>query len=108
MRVVIPPLRHHRIPLHLGWLRHPSGPGTVVSSAGPVTGPQVKAVAARSGITLISMETLGMWQEVGFLSEVFARFSHHGLSIDSVSTSETNVTVSLDPTANALDDIVNR
>ncbi|HEX5718761.1 MAG TPA: bifunctional aspartate kinase/diaminopimelate decarboxylase [Thermoanaerobaculia bacterium] len=103
---VIPPLRHHRIPLHFGWLRHPAGPGTVVSSAGPVTGPQVKAVAVRTGITLISMETLGMWQEVGFLAGVFARFSEHGLSIDSVSTSETNVTVSLDPTANALNEKV--
>lgn len=103
---VIPPLRHHRIPLHLGWLRHPVGPGTIVSSTGPVTGPQVKAVAARTGITLISMETPGMWQEVGFLAGVFARFSEHGLSIDSVSTSETNVTVSLDPTANALNEKV--
>jgi diaminopimelate decarboxylase/aspartate kinase len=44
-----------------------------------------------------------MWQEVGFLAEVFGCFARRGLSIDSISTSESNVTVSLDPVANALD-----
>jgi diaminopimelate decarboxylase/aspartate kinase len=37
-----------------------------------------------------------MWQEVGFLAKAFATFSDHGVSIDLVSTSETNVTVSID------------
>jgi diaminopimelate decarboxylase/aspartate kinase len=49
------------------------------------------------------METLGMWHQVGFLSDAFAVFKEHGLSVDLVSTSETTVTVSLDPAANALD-----
>jgi diaminopimelate decarboxylase/aspartate kinase len=43
-----------------------------------------------------------MWQEVGFLADLFAVFKTHGLSIDLVSTSETNVTVSIDPLNNAL------
>jgi diaminopimelate decarboxylase/aspartate kinase len=78
----------------------------VISAAGPVTGPQVKAISSRHGLTLISMETVGMWQEVGFLARAFAVFARHGLSVDSVSTSETNVTVSLDPQANALEPAV--
>ena len=48
---------------------------------------------------LVSMETVGMWQTVGFLADAFAVFKSVGLSIDLVSTSETNVTVSLDPSA---------
>ena len=102
----IPPLRAHRIPLRILCTQRPEIPGTVVSVAGPESGPQVKAISARRGITLISMETLGMWQKVGFLADVFAVFTRHGLSIDSVSTSETNVTVSLDPGANALEPAV--
>ncbi|TLY49113.1 MAG: bifunctional aspartate kinase/diaminopimelate decarboxylase, partial [Gammaproteobacteria bacterium] len=58
------------------------------------------AISSRSGITLISMESIGMWQQVGFLADVFAEFKRHGLSIDLVGTAETNVTVSLDPTEN--------
>jgi diaminopimelate decarboxylase/aspartate kinase len=99
----IPPLRRHGIPLHVLCTDRPEAPGTVIWQSGAPGGPQVKAVSSRRGITLVSMDTVSMWQEVGFLAEVFACFARHGLSIDSVSTSETNVTVSLDPSANALD-----
>ncbi|HVT58749.1 MAG TPA: bifunctional aspartate kinase/diaminopimelate decarboxylase [Thermoanaerobaculia bacterium] len=99
----IPPLRRHGIPLHVRCTDRPEAPGTVVSNAGPDTGPQVKAISSRQGITLIAMETVSMWQEVGFLAAVFSCFARHGLSVDSVSTSETNVTISLDPGANALE-----
>ncbi len=95
----IPPLRRHRIPLHLRWIDHPESPGTVVSAAGKDAGPQVKAISVRNGITLIAMETVEMWREAGFLAETFNLFARQGLSIDAVATSETNITVSLDPGA---------
>jgi diaminopimelate decarboxylase/aspartate kinase len=100
----IPPLRRYGIPLQVLCTDRPEAPGTVISAAGSAGGgdSQVKAISSRNGITLIAMETLGMWQEVGFLAEAFAAFAKHGLSVDSVSTSETNVTVSLDPQANVL------
>ena len=104
----IPPLRRHGIPLHVGWLDRPESPGTVVSDAGPATGPQVKAVALRGGMTLVSMETVGMWREIGFLARVFEVFSRHRLSVGSVSSSETSVTATLDPDDNLLDDAVIR
>lgn len=89
-------LRPAGIPLHLRWLARPDLPGTLISGTGPDLGPQVKAVLARPGITLISMDSLRMLHQVGFLAEAFARFARHGVSIGSISTSETNVTVSLD------------
>jgi diaminopimelate decarboxylase/aspartate kinase len=49
------------------------------------------------------MNTPGMWQQVGFLADIFGVFQRRGLSVDLVSTSEMNVTVSLDPSANSLD-----
>lgn len=98
----IPPLRRQGIPLHIRWIERPDLAGTVISGAGLDTGPQVRAVLSRPGMTLVSMDSLGMLHEVGFLAEVFARFARHGVSIDSVSTSQTNVTVSLDTDVNAL------
>lgn len=56
----------------------------------------VKAITAKNGITLISMESQGMWQQAGFLADLFAIFKKHQVSVDLVSTSETNVTISLD------------
>ena len=94
----------HRIPLHVRCTDRPGAPGTVISGVGPATGPAGQGDLGRAAaITLVSMETVGHVAEVGFLAEVFACFARHGLSIDSVSTSETNVTVSLDPGANALE-----
>src|SRR3546814_18781571 len=46
------------------------------------------------------MESIGMWQQVGFLADIFERFKRHGLSVDLIGSSETNVTVSLDPSEN--------
>ena len=74
----------------------PDLPGTRID-ASAATVPGVKAISRRNGIVLVSMESIGMWQQVGFLADVFERFKRHGLSVDLIGSSETNVTVSLDP-----------
>jgi len=98
------PLRQHRIAL---WLRQTSRPdidGTRITPDAREHGAQVKAIVARRNITLIALEGLDMWQQVGFLADVFAVFRDHGLSVDLVSTSESNVTLTLDPGANPIDE----
>jgi diaminopimelate decarboxylase/aspartate kinase len=97
------PARQQRIPLHIYATQAPHLEGTVLSAEGGEGGAQLKAVCSKKGITLISMESPGMWHQVGFLADAFQVFKQHGLSVDLVSTSETNVTVSLDPAANTLD-----
>ncbi|MFO8100053.1 MAG: bifunctional aspartate kinase/diaminopimelate decarboxylase, partial [Salinibacter sp.] len=97
------PVRRHQIPLRVRSTEAPELDGTVVSADGADAGPQVKAVSAKTGVVAVVMETLGMWQEVGFLADVFQIFKHNGLSVDLVATSEANVTVTLDADANALD-----
>ncbi len=97
------PVKRHQIPLHVRSTEDPTLEGTVVDGNRPDGGPQVKAISSKTDITAVSMDTLGMWQEVGFLADVFQIFKHHGLSVDLVATSEANVTVTLDPVANALD-----
>ncbi len=100
----ITPVRRARIPLFLKCTAHPEWEGTVVSDAVGDDTPQLKAIAHRSGITLISMESMEMWQQVGFLADAFERFRQHGISVDLISTSESNVTVSIDTIANVTDD----
>jgi len=98
----IRPARQYAIPIHLHATQSPGVPGTVIAPQSEATGARLKAIALRKGITLISMETAGMWQQVGFLADAFAVIKRHGISVDLISTSETNVTVSLDPQAHAL------
>lgn len=98
------PVRLANIPLEVCCTKDPDIQGTQIgkrSSDGPA---QVKAISARRGITLVRMDTLGMWQQVGFLADAFACFKQHGISVDLVSTSETNVTVSIDAGATGVDD----
>ncbi len=97
------PVKQYAIPLTVHATQLPELEGTVVTATGGDGGARVKAVCIKKGITLLSLETLGMWHQVGFLADAFAVFKDHGLSVDLVSTSETSVTVSLDPAANSLD-----
>lgn len=99
----IPPVRERGIPLKVRCTPDPELESTVISSKSGDEEARVKAISAKKGIRAISMDTLGMWQQVGFLADVFQTFKRHGLSIDLVATSEANVTVTLDPTANALE-----
>ena len=102
----IMPVKQYDIPLYVYATQTPQIEGTHIS-AHPVGGDaaQVKAIALKKGITLISMESPGMWHQVGYLADVFQIFKMRGLSVDLVSTSETNVTVTLDPAANTLDKV---
>jgi diaminopimelate decarboxylase/aspartate kinase len=97
------PLRRAGVPLFIKDTHRPHLAGTEIRAAAPDAAPCVKAVSARKGVTLVSMETVGMWQQVGFLADVFAEFKRHGLSVDLIGSAETNVTVSLDPNENLLD-----
>ncbi len=102
------PLRHAGIPLHIRSTAAPQISGTVVSAVTEEIEPQVKGICSRNGLMLISMDTVGMWNEVGFLAKVFAVFDLHRVSVDLISTSETNVTVSIDKVGSALaDDLIN-
>lgn len=98
----IAPVREASIPLHIRNTAVPAQQGTVIASDSASGVAQVKAVSSRTGITLVVMDTLGMWQQVGFLADAFAIFKKHGVSIDLVATSESNVSVTLDSAANTL------
>jgi diaminopimelate decarboxylase/aspartate kinase len=97
------PLRRARVPLLIRDTNQPQLAGTEIRPGTPDAAPCVKAISARKGVTLVSMETVGMWQQVGFLADVFAQFKRHGLSVDLIGSAETNVTVSLDPAENLVD-----
>jgi len=92
----ISPLRQYAIPLFIRCTNMPEIAGTRVSTAGDDSEPQVKGLSTRSDTILISMQSATMWHEVGFLADAFACFKRHGVSVDLVSTSETNVTVTID------------
>lgn len=100
------PLRHFGIPLFVRCTSAPELDGTVISSVTQEVEPQVKGICMRNGLTLVALDNVGMWHEVGFLARAFTAFSDNGVSIDLVSTSETNVTVSIDTADDISEDVL--
>lgn len=96
----IGPCRESRVPLWIRDTERPELAGTLIDASAADAAPGVKAISTRKGIVLVSMESIGMWQQVGFLADVFAIFRAHGLSVDLIGSAESNVTVSLDPSEN--------
>lgn len=97
------PLKQQKIPLYVKCTFLPEHAGTKIFTTDEKTAVQIKSVICKYGILLISIETVSMLHQVGFLANIFNCFKHRGLSIDLVSTSESNVTVSLDSQAAAGD-----
>ena len=91
------------VPIHVRCTPEPELVGTVIAERSVSEEAQVKAVSARKGIVLVSMETEGDWQGVGVIADVTARFKEHGVSIDLLASSQTNITAALDPRANHLE-----
>lgn len=102
------PVRRYSIPLFIRCTAAPEIAGTVISAVTGEKESQVKGVSVRRNVTLVSMEASAMWHEVGFLADAFACIARHGVSVDLVSTSQTNVTVSIDTDDQLLADDVRR
>src|SRR3546814_18767524 len=63
----IPPCREAGVPVWIRDTENPALAGTVIGANAGTT-PGVKAISSRRGIVLVAMESIGMWQQVGFLA----------------------------------------
>lgn len=99
----LPPVRKAGIPMVVKFTRMPEHSGTRISQESDDKAPPIKSIQVKNSIILISIDTLNMWQQVGFLADVFAAFKMHGFSVDLLSSSEFNVTLSLDSNAKLRD-----
>ena len=92
----IPPVRTANIPMIVKYTCMPEHSGTRICQKSDDSAPPIKSIQVKHSITLISIDTVSMWQQVGFLADVFVTFKQHGFSVDLLSSSESNITLSLD------------
>lgn len=100
----IPPVRTANIPMAVKYTQLPEHSGTLITKDIDDSAPYIKSIQVKHSILLISIDTLNMWQQVGFLADVFVTFKKHGFSVDLLSSSEFNVTLSLDTASTKLHD----
>ncbi len=99
----IAPVRSANIPMMVKYTGLPDHSGTRIFNESDQNAPPIKSIQLKNSITLISMDTMSMWQNPGFLADIFLVFKKYGLSIDLMSSAESNVTISLDPQAKPYD-----
>lgn len=80
------------LPLNLLGL---SGSTRVEAPRGHIT-PVVNSIACKRGVVLLNLSTPEMWKQSGFLAKVFQCCAQQGLSVDQVSASESEITMTLD------------
>jgi len=95
--------RAAQLPVHVRCTSDPGSSGTVIDDEYRIDEPVGLAISSRHRMAVVTMDVEGSWQQVGVIADLAACFARHGLSLDSIASSQTRVTVSLDPSANTLD-----
>jgi aspartate kinase len=97
------PAKNANIPVRLKNTMKPDDEGTLIADR--IIPGEIKAVAAKDGITSIKIKSGRMLLAYGFLRQVFEIFERYKTPIDMITTSEIAVSVTIDDPAN-LKDIV--
>ncbi|MEC7754328.1 aspartate kinase [Roseivirga sp. UBA1976] len=88
------PAQKYGIPVKLLNTMQPEAKGTVISTS--TISADVKAVAAKDGITAIKVKSTRMLLAYGFLRRIFEIFEKYKTPIDMITTSEVAVSVTID------------
>lgn len=100
----IQPAKKENIPVRLKNTLCPQDEGTLITKDSPAK--NIKAVAAKSGITAIKIKSSNMLLAYGFLRKVFEVFEAWKTPIDMIATSEVAVSLTIDNTEH-LENILN-
>ncbi len=92
------PCKEKNIPVRLKNTMLPEDPGTLIT--GKYTHDEIKAVAAKDGITVVKIKSDRMLLAYGFLRKIFEIFEIYKTPIDMITTSEVAVSLTIDDTTN--------
>jgi aspartate kinase len=101
----IQPAIENSIPVRICNSRLPQERGTLVGPQSETSSRAIKAIAHKTGVTIVQINSLRMLGAYGFLRALFEVFERHRTVVDVVTTSEVSVSLSLDE-ASALPAIV--
>jgi len=87
------------IPVYILNSRKPAGTGTRITRNARPTANLIKSIAAKRGITVVTVSSSRMLMAHGFLRALFQVFDRHRTAVDMVATSEVSVSLTLDNTS---------
>ena len=96
---LLPAVRSN-IPVYVGSSKAPQEGGTWVTR-NPQPRPTFRAIALRRDQTLLTLSSLNMLYAQGFLANIFTILAKHKISVDTITTSEVSVALTLDKMGSA-------
>jgi len=84
------------IPVRICNSHSPGDPGTLVTAHGEARAGAVKAIAHKTGVTVLQISSTRMLGAYGFLRGLFEVFERHRTVVDVVTTSEVSVSLTVD------------
>lgn len=99
---IIPAVRK-KIPVHVLNSSKPEQEGTTIIDEAPPCENPVKAIAFKSGITVVNVTSTRMLMAYGFLKKIFEIFAQYKVPVDVVATSEVSVSLTVDETSEMWD-----
>ena len=90
------PAVEKNIPVYILNSRKPTGTGTRITREARPCRNLIKSIAAKRGITIVTVSSSRMLMAHGFLRALFEVFDRHHTSVDMVATSEVSVSLTLD------------
>lgn len=93
--MTIEPAVRKNIPIYVLNSMNPDGKGTVILQNSKIDD-GVKSVSSKENILVINIFSTKMINAAGFLMSVFEIFSRNNVSVDLISTSEANISVTVD------------
>ena len=96
---LLPAVRSN-IPVYVGSSKAPQDGGTWVTR-NPQPRPTFRAIALRRDQTLLTLSSLNMLYAQGFLANIFTILAKHKISVDTITTSEVSVALTLDKMGSA-------
>lgn len=103
--LTIEPAVKKNIPIYVLNSMNPEGKGTAILH-GDVIEDGVKSVSYKENILIINVFSTKMIDVSGFVAKVFGVFSEKNVSVDLISTSEANISVTVDASQKNIDSVV--
>jgi len=94
--MTIQPAVEKNIPV---WIKNSGSPeteGTIILNTVSENGAEVKSISCKENITVMNIFSMRMLNSYGYLKKIFEVFDKHKTSVDLITTSEVNVSVTLD------------
>jgi aspartate kinase len=87
------PAMEKSIPVRVMNTNRPAHPGTVIEGAPPPNPRTVTSIAYKERQAVLTLCSARMFEQVGFLAEIFAVVARHNIDVDMLATSEISVSI---------------